>query len=166
MSQIVYREVVQASDSASVRALADSTGFFRTDEIDVAVELVDERLRDGDKSTYRFLFAEIDGAVAGYTCFGEIPCTIGSYDLYWIVVDQTRQGAGIGRKLMMQTESVIAALGGRRIYVETSSTPRYLPTRTFYDRCDYTHAAELPDFYAPGDGKVIYVKANLNTATD
>lgn len=165
-STIVFRQSVRASDSAAIRALAESTGFFRPDEVDVAVELIDERLRDSDKSTYRFLFAELDGVVVGYSCFGEIPCTIGSYDLYWIVVDPTRQGAGIGRRLMLESESVIAGLGGRRIYVETSSTPRYRPTRTFYDRCQYVIAAELPDFYSPGDGKVIFVKADLHTARD
>ena len=35
---------------------------------------------------------------------------------------------------------------------------QYAPTRAFYLRCGYEIAAELPDFYEPGDGKVIFVK--------
>jgi hypothetical protein len=42
--------------------------------------------------------------------------------------------------------------------VETSTRAQYEPTRTFYERCGYEIAAELPDFYAPGDGKAIFVR--------
>jgi ribosomal protein S18 acetylase RimI-like enzyme len=159
MSNICFREHVQPDDADAVRCLAESTGFFRADETRVAVELVEEKLRDGEKSSYRFLFAECGGQTLGYACFGEIPCTIGSYDLYWIVVDPNRQGEGVGRNLMEKTEAEVAVRGGRRIYVETSSTARYLPTRCFYERCGYSVAARLTDFYAPGDSKLIYVKA-------
>jgi hypothetical protein len=44
------------------------------------------------------------------------------------------------------------------MYVETSSRPQYGPTRTFYRRLGYRSAAELPDFYGPGDGQVIFAK--------
>ena len=44
------------------------------------------------------------------------------------------------------------------MYVETSSRPIYRPTRQFYVKCGYTEDALLEDYYAPGDGKVIYRK--------
>ena len=47
----------------------------------------DERLEKGAASGYEFVIAEDDSSMVGYACFGEIPCTVGSYDLYWIVVD-------------------------------------------------------------------------------
>jgi len=47
----------------------------------------------------------------------------------------------------------------KRIYADTSSSDRYAPTRGFYKRMGFAEQARLPDFYAPGDGKVIYVKA-------
>jgi hypothetical protein len=50
-------------------------------------------------------------------------------------------------------------MGGRRIYIETSSRAQYEPTRGFYLKCGYRQETILEDFYAPGDGKVIYVKA-------
>jgi hypothetical protein len=34
-----------------------------------------------------------------------------------------------------------------------------LPTHRFYERCGYRQAAFLEDFYAPGDGKVIFVRS-------
>ncbi len=155
---LTFREEVRDSDVLLVRSLASSSGFFRPGEIDVAVELVEERLREGSHSTYRFVFAELEGRPAGYACYGEIPCTVGSFDLYWIIVDSSLQGMGIGRRLMKKSEALIAAAGGRKVYVETSSTARYKPTRAFYHACGYQKVAELPDFYLAGDDKVIYEK--------
>lgn len=140
--------------------MAEATGFFRADEVEVAAELVRERLEKGMASGYEFLFAEdASGEVMGYSCYGEIACTIGSYDLYWIVVDPQHQRKGLGRALVAETERRIAARGGRRIYIETSSLPQYAPTQGFYDSCGYIIEARLEDFYKPGDAKLVYVKA-------
>ena len=49
--------------------------------------------------------------------------------------------------------------GAKHIYADTSSSDRYAGTRGFYQRMGFEEDARLPDFYAPGDGKVIYVKA-------
>ena len=42
--------------------------------------------------------------------------------------------------------------------VETSSQPKYEPTRQFYLRSGYTVEAVLKDFYAENDDKVVFVK--------
>ena len=155
---LLYRYEAEEPDRQRVRALVEATGFFSPAEADVAVELVDERLAKGAASGYEFVFAEEDGVPVGYGCYGPIPATESSFDLYWIVVDPVRQGRGIGRALMEEMERLIRTAGGRRIYVDTSSRPQYESTRGFYIRNGYTQAALLEDFYAPGDGKVIYVK--------
>ncbi len=154
-----FRDTVVPDDPARVRALAEATGFFRPEEVAVAVELVDERLARGEASGYRFLFVDAGGELAGYACYGPIPLTATSYDLYWIAVEPGRQGRGLGRALLAETERRIARAGGGRLYVDTSSRPDYLPTRTFYEHCGYGLAARLDDFYAPGDGKAVYCKA-------
>ncbi len=152
------RYEVRHSDRDAVRTIVERTGFFRADEIDVAVELVDEHLARGLASGYYFVFAEIEGAVVGYSCYGPIACTMASYDLYWIAVDPTQQGQGVGRQLIQATEAGIAAAGGRRIYIDTSGQPKYAPTRAFYERSGFRCAARLVDFYAPGDDRLIYEK--------
>jgi GNAT superfamily N-acetyltransferase len=141
-----------------VREIVAATGFFSAEEVRIAEELVEERLSRGEDSGYLFLFADRGGDTVGYTCYGLIPLTAASYDLYWIAVHPSAQGDGLGRRLLTATEKRIRALGGRRVYAETSSRPQYLPTRAFYDRCGYRTAAQLEDFYAPGDGKVIFEK--------
>lgn len=159
-----FREQVENHDRKRVRELVSGTGFFRADEVDVAVELVDEFLSQGIQSGYHFLFLEKNAhtekntQTLGYACFGEIPCTLGSYDLYWIAVDQACQGQGLGRRLMQAVEQKIVSLQGRHIYAETSGKEQYLPTRKFYEHCGYNPASILEDFYAPGDSKVTYRK--------
>jgi ribosomal protein S18 acetylase RimI-like enzyme len=161
---VELREQVTAADEKAVREIVSSTGFFSAAEVEVAVELVQERLRRGEASGYYFLFAEIDRRTVGYACYGPIACTVGSFDLYWIAVHKEYQHRGLGRKLLIASEQKIAEGGGRRIYVETSSRDQYSPTRNFYEHFDYRVEAVLDDFYAPGDGKVIYSKPAILSA--
>lgn len=155
----VLREEVCPADLAAVRAIVASTDFFRADELDVAVELVQERLTRGPASGYEFLFAEQAGATVGYACYGPIACTLGSYDLYWIAVADQCRGQGFGRWLLGAAEARMRAAGGRRVYIETSSQPRYEPTRGFYAAAGYTLEARLVEFYAPADDKLVFVRA-------
>ena len=152
------REEPTARDGAAVRALTATTGFFSDEEVAVAVELVDARLAQGLASGYRFLFADGGDGLDGYVCYGPIALTRSSFDLYWIAVRPTLQRLGLGRRLMEAAEAQARSLGGTAMYVETSSRPQYEPTRSFYRRLGYRAAAELPDFYAPGDGQVIFAK--------
>lgn len=155
---LTLRYEITEADISRVRAIVESTGFFHPAEIDVAAELVEERLRRGDASGYFFALVESAGVAIAYSCYGPIACTANSYDVYWIAVHRDEQRCGLGRWLMDLTEKLIHNSGGHRVYVETSGRPDYLPTRNFYERCEYTKAAELPEFYGEGDSKVIYVK--------
>lgn len=155
---LTFRDTVRSSDADAVRDIVASTGFFTSAEIEVAVELVHDRLSRGERSEYFFLFADCDGRVVGYSCYGPIACTVGSFDLYWIAVHEKWRGRGIGSVLLRATEERIAAAGGRAIYVETASRAQYDPTRRYYENNRYVREATLKDFYTPGDDKVIYSK--------
>jgi D-alanine-D-alanine ligase len=156
---ITYREEVRPEDGEKIGRLVRATGFFSEEEVGIAVELVEERLARGNASGYFFLFAEEEDLLIGYACFGLIPGTAHSFDLYWIAVDPEEQGRGVGRKLMAAAEQLMAERGARLIYADTSSRPQYQPTRAFYLACGYRQEAVLADFYAPGDGKVIFAKS-------
>lgn len=150
-------------DIAAVRRIVTSTGFFRPDEIDIAAELVEERLGQGlEASGYHFVFADGKegeaGAAIGYACFGPIPCSLTSWDLYWIAVDAAAQRGGLGRTLLEAAEASVRAQGGKAIYIETSAKPQYDATRFFYEACGYRLEHVFQDFYAPGDGKAVYSK--------
>jgi GNAT superfamily N-acetyltransferase len=150
--------VTRAEDRASILAFIEATGFFRPDEVAVAAEVIDEALKAGPDGHYQSFTAEIDAVPVGWVCFGPTPCTVGTYDLYWIAVALERQGHGVGRVLMQHAERLIAARGGRRVIVETAGKAIYEPTRKFYLRCDYEIGARLRDFYDLGDDKIVLVK--------
>jgi D-alanine-D-alanine ligase len=153
------RFTVTSEDPAIVRRLTEATGYFTAMETAVAAELVTEHLAKGPESGYHFVFAEIEGKLAGYTCYGPVPLTASSYDLYWIVVAAELQGRGLGRTLLNATERLARRAGGTRLYADTSGRAQYASTRAFYEGVGFRQAAVLEDFYAPGDAKVIYSKA-------
>ena len=155
---LIYRQQILPSDPVAVSRIVQSSGFFSTEEIALARELAEEKLAQGNDCSYQFLFAENKDGVIGYTCYGLIPATSGSYDLYWIAVDEQFRSQGLGKELMLKTEYVIQSIGSRLIYVETSSRDQYKPTHSFYESCGYRQEAFLKDFYAEGDSKIIYVK--------
>ena len=101
--------------------------------------------------------AEIDGRLVGWICWGPTPCTLGTYDLYWMAVDPVVHATGIGTALLREMEGRLAG-SARLIVVETAGRPDYRPTRSFYEARGYRRAAVIPDFYAPGDDQVVYVK--------
>ena len=150
---------LQAEDPGRIRHLVEITGFFSQEEVDVAEELATERLEQAAASGYHFVMAEQYGRLVGYTCYGQIPCTAGSYDLYWIAVHPDVQGKGLGQRLLQKTERLIRDAGGSRIYVDTSQRLQYASTRAFYENAGYRLDAVLTEFYAPGDNKVIYCRS-------
>ncbi|HWL95504.1 MAG TPA: GNAT family N-acetyltransferase [Phycisphaerae bacterium] len=153
-----FRTHVLPTDPDHVRRMAVSSGFFRDDEVPVAVELVEETLARGPAAGYSYIFADVGGVPVGYACFGLLSCTLARYGLYWIIVDNECRGQGIGRELLRRVEDAVRSDGGERLYIETSMRELYAPTRRFYEKCEYVIAAELPEYYARGDGKVIYLK--------
>jgi len=133
--------------------------MFSPAEMDVAMELIDVCLNQKEQKDYIINVAtdETD-SIVGYVCYGPTPATIGTFDLYWIVVDVVCQNQGIGKQLLQFVESEVSQKVGRLIVIETSSVEKYLPTRGFYLRNGYTIAAQIKDFYCEGDDRVIFVK--------
>jgi GNAT superfamily N-acetyltransferase len=158
MNGIIYRQEIEPSDMGAILNIVEGSGYFSSEEVEMACELASDRLERGCQSSYQFLMALKDGHVVGYTCYGLIPATSGSYDLYWIAVLEAMRGCGLGKALMLKTEDFIRGQNGRRIYAETASRSQYQSTHFFYERCGYVREAFLKDFYSPGDGKIIYSK--------
>lgn len=159
---LAWRTQTRADDRPAVQRLVAAAGNFSADERAIALELVEAVLAQGDASGYQFLWLEQAGQLVGYSCFGDIPGSEHSWDLYWIVVDPARQGQGLGRLLLSASERVVRARGGAQLFIDTSGQGDYAATRAFYRRCGYQLAAELPDFYRPGDGKCIFVRGLLD----
>jgi GNAT superfamily N-acetyltransferase len=155
---LTFRTTPEKRDIESIREIVESTKFFYTHEIEIAVELVTERLNLGEGTGYYFVFAEIDGVTIAYSCFGPIEMSKTSFDLYWIATHNDYRGKGIGKKLLNETFNAARLMGCRIIIAETSGLPHYAPTRAFYDTTGFELEARLKDFYAMGDDKLFYTK--------
>lgn len=107
---------------------------------------------------YLFIVAEDRTGVVGYACYGSVPLTRGTFDLYWLAVHPARHGSGIGARILRAVEDAVRERGGYLLVVETSSRPDYTATRAFYDRRGYDTVGWIKDFYRRGDDKVMYVK--------
>ncbi|NQV35096.1 MAG: GNAT family N-acetyltransferase [Phycisphaeraceae bacterium] len=148
----------ESKDRLDVLALLAGTHLFRPSEMIIAREILADALRNGPQGHYQSFVAVQNDQVMGWVCFGPTPCTIGTYDLYWIAVDKAAQGCGIGRALMTFVENAICNSQGKRIVVETSGRDAYEPSRKFYHKLGYTPSTEVRDFYDLGDSKVVLLK--------
>ena len=147
-----------AGDKPALMRILRNTPEFKPFEVAVAEEVIDAYLTDPQGTGYFTLVAEDDGKIAGYICYGETPCTVGTWDIYWIAVDPQKRGRGTGQYLSETAEAAIKRASGRLAVIETSSTPLYENTRSFYLKRGYETVACIPDFYSPGDDKLVLLK--------
>lgn len=151
---------MRPADKPAVMDLIRATKMFASQEIEVAEELVDVYLdRPGQKDYDIVVVEDPEGVVAGYMTWGPTPLAVGAYDLYWMAVSPKAQGRGLGKRLVRWLEDKAASLGGRLIIIETAGKPEYEPTRKFYLGMGYREVARIPEYYAPGDDRVIYTKS-------
>ncbi|MGD1008753.1 MAG: GNAT family N-acetyltransferase [Candidatus Aminicenantales bacterium] len=150
---------LQPQDKMPVLDLIRATGMFTPAEVDVAEELIDICLGVPEQEDYRVVVIESERKrIAGYLTWGPTPLAEDAYDLYWMAVSPAEQGKGHGKALVRWLEAEVLKIGGRMIIIETSSQPKYHPTRQFYINLDYKEVARIPDYYKTGDDRVIYAK--------
>ena len=148
-----------AAEGERIVAIAREAGMFAAEEIDVVQELVQEHYELGaERSGYYFVVACDGRDLSGFACYGPRPLTVGTFDLYWIVVSPDSGQRGVGSALLERVMDEVRAARGRLLVAETSSLPTYGPARAFYDRHSFARAATIQDFYAPGDDLVIFVR--------
>ena len=99
-----------------------------------------------------------DAGPLGWVYFAQDAHAPGIWNLWWIGVRPANHGAGIGTALLRCVEGAVDAAAGRLLVIETSALPALAGTRMFYRQRGYRECGRVPDFYAPGDDKVIFAK--------
>ena len=146
-------------DRVELHSMLNHSQVFTTEEIDVAMELIDIVLKDGNQKDYKIdCMADDRDQPVGYICYGPTPMTRGTFDLYWIAVDPNFQGQRIGSKLLDFLEEVVREKGGRMILADTSTVPQYEKTKSFYLRNGFREVARVPDYYHPGNDRITFCK--------
>lgn len=152
-------EPPQPDDVPVIERIATETGAFNHTEVAIVREMLDTFFHPEPRDDHTFVvYRNGTHAVVGFACYGPTPLTDRIWDLYWICVDRDHQKNGIGTVILQQVEQAVCNQGARAIYLETSDSPTYEPAREFYERNGYELLARIDEFYAPGEGKVIYRK--------
>lgn len=150
---------IEEKDREALAEIVRLVGNFNTEEIKVAIELIDDAISEYSSGDYIACVLEDDeGQVQGYGCYGLTPLTESTYDFYWMAVHPDAQGKGYGRALIQYVEIDVRERGGRLLVLETSSQESYRRTTSIYERNGYELVARVRDFYKRGDDKLIYVK--------
>lgn len=157
MSEIVLR-TLQPHDRAAIECLLQAVGVFSEAEIAIGLELVDETLLPGPSTDYRWIIAESCGSLVGFACYGPVPLTVGTYDLFWITVCPTLHGTAVASQLDDAVTRAVRSQGGRWLLAETASRPAFARAQRFYSRQGYEQLSRIADFYAAGDDRLIFGK--------
>ncbi|MFA5629566.1 MAG: GNAT family N-acetyltransferase [Dehalococcoidales bacterium] len=151
--------LLEKKDEPELFAILRNTPEFTAGEVVIAEEVIDDSLDNPQTSGYYSLTAENeDGQIIGFVSYGPIPLTAYAWDIYWLDVKHEFQGCGTGASLLKAAEENILQEGGKMAFIETSGKPEYDKTRRFYTARGYSEICNIPDFYAPGDSKIIYRK--------
>jgi len=146
-------------EGLAIVSLAKIIKQFSQEDVSCIEDLWKESLHgETDIDRYHFIIARDTKQVAGFACYGHRPLTEGTYDFYWLGVDPSFQKQGIGKALMEYVETEIRNKKGYLLIIETSSLEAFSLPRAIYTSFGYQQAAQIPDFYKPGDNLVIYTK--------
>jgi ribosomal protein S18 acetylase RimI-like enzyme len=146
------------ADTPTILKLAEGTGVFKPHEIVALNEVISDYHATSHGQGHHAVTCEKDGQVIGFAYYAPAAMTDRSWYLYWIAVSKQIQARGVGGRLLRHAEEEIRKLGGRVLFIETSSLPHYELTRKFYLKHGYEVTAVLRDYYTDGDDMVVFRK--------
>ena len=79
----------------------------------------------------------------------------GLYWLGWTYVNPFFRGRGYGGELLEHVFGMLANFRARKIYLTTSSLPKYASAVKFYERHGFVQEGKLLDYYADGDHQLV-----------
>jgi ribosomal protein S18 acetylase RimI-like enzyme len=147
---MTYRNYLMSSDHDDIAECCRST--FNPDELLLLAndfndpELFWEIMKENDKLI----------AFCGY---GIADCSVDSWMIYWIGVEETERRSGNGTRILREVERNIRQSGGERIFLEATSKDE--SANAFYLKNGYKEAAVIKDYYSEGDDKIVYVKSRF-----
>ena len=146
-------------DRPPLEKIIRSVSNFNQMDVSVALELIDDVCEKEERSDYIIYVLEDESKIVrGYVCFGKTPLTESTFDFYWMAIDPSFQGKGIGLHFFQFVERQVKQRGARRLMCETSSLDDYQRVVRLYEKLGYQFVARIRNFYKDGDDKLIYMK--------
>jgi len=149
-----FRPEDQASVSALIGRVRDFTKRDRRESRDLVAIAADPDA----VPAFELRVATVGDDITGFVCFGRSPLTDATFDLFWIAVDPRHERNGVGSALLGAAEHRMRARRGRMVVIETSGAVHYRRQRAFYRKHGYRRVARIPDYFGPGEARIIYTK--------
>lgn len=137
-----------SSDLAELADVVAATGLFPAD---LLAALWDQGQADGQV----WHTARIGPRAVGLAFSAPEPLTDGTWNMRALCVAPALQGQGVGRALVQAQKTALSGRG-RLLLVDTSGSPAFAGARAFYTAIGYALVAEIPDYWADGDAKVVF----------
>ena len=113
------------ADRSAIAELIVSVDHFNQAEVECALELIDIYLNNPHQTDYQIIVAEDLARLHAYACWGPVPLTRGTYDLYWIATHPGSRGRGYGRALIDLCRKQNSGDWRRLLVAETSAKQSY-----------------------------------------
>lgn len=133
------------------------------------------RLHDSDDAKHARRYFERQDALSGGPARGHVVCApagqeepigVSGWDadegegrgifwLGWTYVNPFHEGRGAGRLLLQAVLAHVRQQAGRRMFLDTSSLPKYERAVRFYERNGFKHEGRLLDYYGPGEDQLL-----------
>ena len=140
-----------ASDVPALDALIRGVGLFTVEEADsFASSLPGHFASQGEG---RLWLLAGNGLGAAYLSPEPAP---GVWNLLFLGVLPKARRCGVARTLIAEIERRLRADGARMLLIDTSTEPPMEAARALYSALGYGQVALIPDYWAPGDGKLTF----------
>lgn len=149
---------VKPEDMAAIKAIIDANELFPSQMLD---EMMSGYLANSDSEELWLTYEDSNPRAIAY-CAPE-QMTEGTWNLYLIAVHPDFHRKGIGKAMIGYIEDILSARGVRILLVETSGLDSFKSARAFYLHLGYEQEAQIREFYAAGEDKIIFRKALLDT---
>ncbi len=143
-------------DLDGILNVATHSTLFEHEEMEVFGHTIREFFAE-EEPEHVWLVDEHLGAVSAVAYMGpEMADRV--WNLFFISVLPELKGMGRGGALLRHVEAQLVDLEQRMLVIDTSGLDGFEPTRAFYIKHGYTLSAQIPDFWADGDDKVVFTK--------
>lgn len=111
-----------------------------------------------EEDSYYWYVQDDVGNVIAVISFLQNDHKTGGYILEYIVVHKNHRKAGLASKIMDQMVNFIVSKQGRYIETFTCDLMEYEAIRQLFVKKGFEKIGLLPDYYYPGEGKLLYFK--------
>ncbi len=147
----------EAADQPALEHLAVVSGLFQQEEIGEFRAMMSAYFAGETEGDF-WVVSEDDGKVTGAGYCGLEAFADRVFNLYFMAVEPSLQGAGQGSAILNHVEEKLRDERARVLIIETSGLGSFELTRKFYRKHTYAEEARIREYYGPGDDKIVFWK--------